>query len=185
MDPNNGVTIFFNTFSGDMYRAIGISRASTNPHHNSMTTDLGITDVEIFGGLVPLGIKLFDGDGHSVKKNTIGPGTGEFAAGLTISSTSAGNSVANNNITADVAITIASDSNQVKNNKIKGDDDVGVELVGADFNNVNNNKITCAGGATGVSLDGSSDNNRVIVNRFTSCGTKVADGGSGNTVKNK
>lgn len=192
-DPNNAVTIMRNDFSGDMYRAIGIQRAYTTPHNNTMTTELDIIDVPIFGGYVPLGIKLFDGDEHSVKKNDIGPGDeGEFAAGLTITSNSSGNSVANNRIEADIAIAVASDSNNIDNNHLTADADasvagpVGVQLTSADLNHIVNNKISCDNGAsTGISLDATSDNNKVIKNRISACTTDISDVGTDNMIKEK
>ncbi len=184
VDENNPVTVFHNEFSGDMYRAVGISRPSTHPKHNTMSTDLPITDVPVFGGLVPLGIKLFDGDQHVLVRNTMDDGgLGIFAAGLTVNPESTGNIVVNNEITADVGVSLKSDRNKVVNNKITADSTTGIELIDADDNKIVNNKIKCENGAMGIFVDADSESNKIVANRLEDCGAAGSGtAGGGNVI---
>ena len=86
-DPANPVVITDNTFSGDMYRAIGTVRdyVTIGGTGNTLETDLPVSTVATFGGKVPLGIKVFGGDNVSVLDNVMDDsGFGVFNVGITI-----------------------------------------------------------------------------------------------------
>ncbi len=184
-DPENNVGIKRNTFAGALYRAIGIDRVDVVAHKNTITTELPISDQPTFGGDVPLGIKLFSGNHHSIKKNHMeGVGDGMIAAGLTVNEHANNNSIVKNKITAMADVILESNRNKVINNRLTALGDVGVDILGGHKNKVINNKqIACEGGATGVFIAAGSDKTKVIKNRFDGCDDDIVDNGDRSKIK--
>ena len=184
-DPENNVGIKRNTFSGALYRAIGIDRVDVVAHSNMITTELPISDQPTFGGDVPLGIKLFSGNHHSIKKNHMeGVGDGMIAAGLTVNEHANNNSIVKNKIKAVTAVILESNRNKVINNRLTALGDVGVDILGGRKNKViNNKKIACVDGATGVFIADGSFRTKVIKNRFEGCDEDIVDNGDRSKIK--
>ena len=104
VDEGNPVRILNNVFGGRLYRAVGVARSHTDVSGNNIRTVLKPSDEPIFGGPIPLGIKLFGGvDSVWVSSNRIKSiSTKRFARGITVQDGASDNVLLLNNVTRSV-----------------------------------------------------------------------------------
>lgn len=190
LDPANPVVISGNHFSGNLHRAVGVTRDHTTVSGNTVCTNLTPEDTADFGR-IPWGIKVWGNSfgpeslNVTVSDNTIGKrpcSPGNFNVGISINATATGTSeVAENTVDhADTGIHVidVADDWPVRNNSIGHSGDDGI-LIESDDNTVNRNTPHHSGD-DGIEVTGE-DNSFEGNNSHHNVDCAYEDNGSGNT----
>ena len=183
---NNPVTIFGNTFSGDMYRAVYIARDEGNVIGNTICTDLDATINTDDFGPVPVGVRVNAGAVVDVNvlvhDNVIGVDCeGNFDTGINISSSAGIGTVGENNVDhAELGVWLrdGADGWTVNNNSIGHSGTDGI-LIDSDDNTVFRN-TPHHGGNDGIDVNGD-DNTFTGNNSHHNFDCAYEDNGTSNT----